>query len=96
MKYNEYLYKICSQADLSNEDEATELVQYLAKECAKNNDIALKYDDKLKEVMSAKDYNAWTIKTGKELFLKEANGMEDSPFKDFVLENMCEILGDAE
>ena len=83
---------MCTEADLSKEDEATFVVQRLAKDCVMYHEMVMDYETKIKELMTAKDYEKWVTDRAKDMFKKEVNGMEDGDFKDFCLENMSVIL----
>lgn len=48
---------------------------------------------KLRELMSAEDYSAFSVEVAKKGFLAEMEDMEDGEFKDFVMENFDRIVG---
>lgn len=89
--YKEYIYDLCTEADMNNPEEATRLAQMLATECMDEHNVAMRQEAKLKEVLSAKDYEEWSRATARELFKEHIENMEQSDFKDFVLENFEEI-----
>ena len=94
--YREYLYGICRDANLKDEEEVIMLIRFLAKECLQYHDLAMAQEKKLKEVMSYTDFTEWATKNAKEIFKNEVYGMEDGEFKDFCLENLDMIIGAEE
>ena len=54
--------------------------------------ILMEYEKKLKELMTEKEYKEFVMKVAKEGFKKEIEGMADSEFKDFCMENFEEII----
>lgn len=92
--YREYLYEMCNSTDLSNEEDATLLVQTLVGDCLRYHDVAVEQEKKLQEIMSFKDFTEWSSNVAKRMFKEEVNGMADGEFKDFVLENFDEIIGE--
>lgn len=91
LDYKEWLHDLCSSADLANEQEATKLVQTLASELMHYHHIAMSHEDKLQEIMSAKDYKTYTSKLAKELFRMTVQSMPESEFKDFTIKHLDEI-----
>ena len=96
MTYREYIYKCCTDTDMSNEEEAVALTQLLAYECTLYHDLLYKYENKLKEIMTFKDFDKFASDIAKELFKAEIGGMDESEFKDFILENFDEIIGEGD
>lgn len=92
--FREYLYNNVSDVDLSNKDDATMLVQWLCGVLIRYHDMTMAYEDKMQDLMTAKEYSEWSTKQAKELFRNEWENAEDSDFKAFVLENMDKILGE--
>lgn len=91
--YRELIHEECSKTDFTNEEDAVLLAQYLAIEAIRNHDITLIQEEKLKEIMTAKEFEEWATKIGEELFKKEIESMPQSAFKDFAIQNMDIILG---
>lgn len=91
MKYDEYLYNVCKDTNLKDEEDVTATMQFLAQELKNYHDFAMKQDEKLKEIMTAKDYAEWKTEVGKELFRRQVEDMEDGDFKNFCLENWDKI-----
>lgn len=52
------------------------------------------YEKKLKELMGENDYHEFAKEVAKEGFKEEINGMADSDFKNFCLENFDKITED--
>lgn len=96
MTYREYIYKCCTDTDMSKEDEVVALVQLLAYECTLYHDLLAKYEDKLKETMTFKDFDRFASDVAKELFKAEIGGLDESELKDFILENFDELISDDE
>lgn len=91
MEYKELLFRICEQTDMEDRDDIIASLQFLAKEALKYHDLTMSYDGKLKELMSAKDYEEWTKEEAKRIFFKDVTDMEDGEFKDFALDNWEKI-----
>ena len=94
MTYREYIYDMCKSADLTDEEQVTVVIQRLAKDCIMYHDMVMDYEQKIKELMTASDYEKWITDRAKEMFKKEVYAMEDGEFKGFCLENMSVILED--
>lgn len=92
MTYREYIYNRCIETDISNEDDVLELLQLLAYESTLYHDLLMIYENKLKEIMSFKDFDKFAADTAKELFKADIGGLEESEFKDFILENFEDIV----
>lgn len=54
------------------------------------------YEDKLKELMSSDEYEAFTTELAKTLFAKDIASMPDSEFKTICAENFEALTGDEE
>ena len=91
MTYREHIYMVCKNTDLTDEKDVTETISYLAEELMQFNDLARSYEKKVKELMSAKDWEEWSIAEAKKLFRKKIERCEDEEFKSFVLEHFDEI-----
>jgi len=48
-------------------------------------------EDKMVELMGGKAYSVWATETARDMFRLSVENMEDSDFKDFVLEHFEEI-----
>ena len=55
------------------------------------NLIGKEMERKLIELMGEEAYVEWSKQTARGLFLLEVQGMEDSEFKDFILDHFLEI-----
>ena len=88
MELKEYIYKLCTDTDMTDPEAATELAQTLSMNLLRLDSVCKKQEDKLQEVMSAKDYKRWAMQTAKELFREEVGNMPDGEFKEFATENM--------
>jgi len=92
MNYEEYLFHICNTTDMSNEEEAIELVQHLVTEALKMEHVSKQCTDKLSELMNAKDYFEWSHEAAIELTKFEFEHMKDCELKEFALEHFDEII----
>ena len=92
--YREYIYRICSDVDLSNKDDVISAMQKLANEAVRNNDVNEKFEDKLKELMTYKDFTAFSMAIAKDLFRQDVDAMEDGAFKTFVMDHFKDITGE--
>ena len=93
MTYKEHIYEVCKNTDLDDKDDVIETISWLATELIRANKINLDYDEKLKEVMTAKDYLAFVEEKAKELFKEEIEEMAESEFKTFCIDYFDEITG---
>lgn len=91
MTYREHIYNLCKSTDMSNEEEATRLVQILLKDLMQYHDLSMEQEKKLTEIMSYQDFTKWSNDMAKKMFRQEIEGMADSEFKDFCLENFDKI-----
>lgn len=91
LSYRQYLYDLCTGTDFSDKDEAIRTAQLLVEEAIMYHDIALAYEAKVKELMTAKDYEEWAAKRAREMFRKQVEAMEESDFKRMILDNFEEI-----
>ena len=94
--YREYIYAMCKDVDMTDSEEATRLAQVLASEAIFYNRLVLKYEDKLMELMTAKDYEVWAEASASEIFQESIDNMADSDFKKFCQDNMDMLLGKEE
>lgn len=94
MTFREYLFENVTNVDYENREDVTRLIQWLCGDLIRYHDLSMKQELKLKEMMSAKDFENWNTETARELFINEWENAEDSEFKNFVLKNMDKILGD--
>lgn len=94
-EYRKHLYNVCSETNLGDREDVTRTIQYLAAEANKYHDLSMRFEDKLKELMSYKDFAELSKEIAKEMFLQDVTAMPDSDFKDFVIQNMGDILDDA-
>lgn len=89
--YREYLYRLCTGTDFSDKDEAIRTAQLLVEEAMMHHDLTMTYEEKVKELMTAKDYEEWSAKRAREMFRKQVEAMEESDFKQMILDNFEEI-----
>ena len=91
LSYRQYLYDLCTGTDFSNKDDAITLAQMLVEEAMMYHDLTMTYEAKIKELMTAKDYEEWAAKRAREMFRKQVEAMEESDFKQMILDNFEEI-----
>ena len=95
MTYREYIYKICTEADLDDKDEIIELLQFLASEATRSNDVSNRFDKKLQELMTAKDYATFVKDEARKLWEEGIERMPEGEFKDFCMARAEEVTGKA-
>lgn len=93
MTYKEHIYQVCNATDLDDKDDVIETMQYLAKELMDYQDLSLRQEAKLKELMTAKDFEEWGTQEAKRMFKNHIDSSEDGEYKDFCLEYFDEITG---
>lgn len=93
--FRKMIHRACTETDFSDKEEAIRLTKWLAHEVITYRTVAGMYEDKLSEVMSAKEYREFTKDSAIKLFRQDINGMEESDFKDFALEHFEEIVSDV-
>lgn len=94
--YRDYIYDLCSSVDMDDKADVTLALQILAKDAVRRNDLCIMQEKKLQEIMSYADYKEWTTKQAREWFKEDVAEMEESEFKDFVIQNMGAIIGEEE
>lgn len=87
MTYKELIYELCSSTNFKNEEEAIRLAQYLANEAVMYLTALKRMEDKMKEVMTAKEYEEWAKEDAKIMFRQNVEAMQESDFKKFCTEN---------
>lgn len=93
MTYKEHIFTVCENTDLDDKYDVVETMQYLAKELMDYQDLCLRQEEKLKELMTAKDFEEWGTAEAKRMFKNHINQMEDSEYKTFCIEHFDEITG---
>lgn len=96
MTFREELYNRITSADLGNKEEVTILVQSLASDLIRYHDVSMEQEDKLQEIMTAKDYYEWSKEMARKMFIRDMESMPDSDFKDFVFEHLDEVFMEEE
>ena len=48
-------------------------------------------EDKMVELMGGKAYSIWAAQTARDMFRQSVEDMDDSDFKDYILEHFEEI-----
>lgn len=95
MTYKEHIYEVCKNTDLDDKDDVIETMQYLAGELMQCQDLALNQENKLKELMTAKDFEEWSAEEAKKMFKRQIESMDDSEYKTFCLNNIDIITDDS-
>lgn len=94
--YREMVYRLCSEADLDDKKDVLALVKFLASEAVQAHEVNRRFEDKLKELMTYKDFTEMSMEIAKEMFKQDVEAMPEGDFKDFITENMGDILGEDE
>lgn len=89
--YAEEIYNNCKNTNFDDKEEAIRLAQWLAGELSRFHRLSLMQDEKLQELMPAKDYNKWAIASGNQLFFDDINAMPNSDFKQIILDYYDDI-----
>lgn len=95
MTYREYLHKLCTETDMNDKDDVTRLVQFLLQEAVEYNEISIRHEEKIKEIMSAKDFEEYTDKLADEMTKEWINNLPDCSLKDFAIKNLDIIMDDS-
>lgn len=95
MTYREYLHKICTETDMDDKEDVTRLIQFLLQEAVEANSLSHRLEDKLKEVMSAKDFEEFVEINATEMSKEWLHNLPDSEFKDFALRNFDIIIDES-
>lgn len=91
-KFTEEIYRICTETNFNNPNEAQALAEILARNLMITNKMAMQYEEKLKELMSAKDFEDYSKELAKGLTRDFFSSLPDSPFKEFATENLERIM----
>ena len=89
--FRECVYNICTNTDLDDKEMVTETIAFLARNLVETYEMAMRYEAKLKELMTAKDFGEWTTQIAKEAFKADIDRMPDGAFKDFCNDHFEEI-----
>jgi len=92
MTYRERIYNMCKETDFKDPVQGESLAKFLARELMTMHTTAMNYEKKLKQLMTAEDFDNFSMDLAKVLFRQEFEGMDDSDFKKFALENIDEIM----
>ena len=92
MTFREHIYNICNATDFDDKDSVITTIQYLASKLVNYNDLLLTYEQKLKTLMTAADFEDYASEQAKIFFKREVLNMEDGEVKDFILDNFDEII----
>ena len=96
MTYREHIYKMCKETDFKDPVQGESLAKYLARELMKMHTTAMNCEKKLRQIMTAEDFDNFSMDLAKVVFRQEIEGMADSNFKKFVLENMDWIMKEVD
>lgn len=89
--YREAIYEICTKTDLNDEEDVIDSMSMLADEATKYHDICMTYEDKLKEIMTAKDFAKFIGDVARDMFRKSVDNLPNGSFKDFCNANFDEL-----
>lgn len=54
-------------------------------------DLLNRMEDKMVELMGGKAYSVWATETARDMFRQSVEDMDNSDFKDYILEHFEEI-----
>ncbi len=95
ISFREYLFNTLSDVNLEDKDETTLTLQWLAKELLQYHFISIEYENKLKELMTAKDFDTFSEQLAEELFKQNIDMLEDEEFKEFCIDNFERLIEDT-
>ena len=95
ISFREYLFNTLNDINLDDKEETTLTLQWLAKELIQYHFISIEYENKLKELMTAKDFDIFSEQIGKELFKQNIDMLEDEEFKEFCMDNFERLVEDT-
>ena len=96
MTYREHIYNMCKETDFKDPVQGESLAKFLARELMKMHTTAMSYEKKLKQIMTAEDFDNFSTDLAKVMFRQEIEGMADSDFKKFAMENMDWIMKEVD
>lgn len=96
MTYREHIYNMCKETDFNDPVQGEFLAKFLARELMNMHTTAMNCEKKLKQIMTAEDFDNFSTDLAKVVFRQEIEGMADSNFKKFVLENMDWIMKEVD
>lgn len=77
--------------DFRDPQQAAIFVNWVAREADNINWVCGKYEDKLKDLLTPEQFEAFIKESAKELFAQEVEELEDEDFKGFIKEHFDEI-----
>ena len=92
ISFREHLFNTLNSINLDDKEEIVLILQWLAKELLQYHFISIEYEDKLKELMTAKDFDIFSEQLGKELFKQSIDMLQDEEVKDFCIKNFEQII----
>lgn len=94
--FKEDIYRMCTETNFKDPTEAQVLAEALARNLMVFHKIAMQQEVKLKELMSAKDFDEFSNDQAKELTRDFVSSLPDSPFKEFAVENLEAIMEEVD
>lgn len=73
--YKEYVFNILDNTDYTDRGQAAETAMTLADAAITKHRIIGKYDEKVRELMTEKDYSEWVKKTAEEMYIEDIEAM---------------------
>lgn len=90
--FKEDIYRMCTKTNFKDPTEAQVLAEFLARQLMLLHKTSTQLEAKLKELMSAKDFEDYSKELAKELTRDFVSSLPDSPFKGFAVENLEAIM----
>ena len=90
--FREYIYELCKNTDLKNEEDVLCTIKTLALKVMSLNEVALAYEDKLKDMLSYNEFVTFTNEQAKKIFKYEIDAIDDVEFKEFIETHFDEII----
>ncbi len=93
MDYKEYLYKICTDIDYDNREDIDASLKILAREAMRYHTSAMRLEEKLKDLMTFREFTQFTKDLATDLFRQDIASFDDGGLKDFAINAFEEITG---
>lgn len=94
--FKEDIYRMCTETNFKDPTEAQLLAEFLARQLMLLNKTSTQLEAKLKELMSAKDFDEFSTALAKELTNDFVDSLPDNDFKKFCEENMGWIMEEVD
>lgn len=81
-EYKTFIYNLCSETDLDDREDVVDAMMVLGREAIKYHKLVLQYEDKLKELMSYKDFMDWSNERAKDMLKDTVESFPEGELKD--------------